>query len=135
MSHNGFTAVRGMKHTSQHCCDNAVDDKMALYRKFCFPNCKKIMVNKIAFVGFTEGDRPPDNTSFDDTRYFCDVRSISNLFECVFPVNGDSGTCEIFLVKTESLSLTRLRKTNLKRAARRTQSLWIFVYSRSTFLQ
>ena len=30
-----------MTYTSQHCCDKTMDDKMALYLEFCFPNCKK----------------------------------------------------------------------------------------------
>jgi len=38
-SSNGF-AKRGMKYTSQHCCDIIMDDKMALYRECCFLNCK-----------------------------------------------------------------------------------------------
>jgi len=30
-----------MKYSSQNCCDKTMDDKMALYRKCCFPNCTK----------------------------------------------------------------------------------------------
>jgi len=33
-----------------------MDDKMALYRDCCFPNCKT-MVNKVTFVGFRGSDR------------------------------------------------------------------------------
>jgi len=40
-SHYGFTTVREMKYASQHCCDKTMDDKMALYRECCFPNCTK----------------------------------------------------------------------------------------------
>jgi len=40
-SHNGFATAREMKHTSQHCCDKTMGDKMALYREGCFPNRKK----------------------------------------------------------------------------------------------
>jgi len=39
--HIGFATVREMKYTSQHCCDKTMDDKMALYRVCCFPNCTK----------------------------------------------------------------------------------------------
>jgi len=38
-SHYGFTIVREMKYTSWHCCDNTMDDKVALYCECCFPNC------------------------------------------------------------------------------------------------
>jgi len=38
-SHNGFATVREIKYTSQHCCDKTKDNKMALYRECCFPNC------------------------------------------------------------------------------------------------
>jgi len=31
-SQNGF-AIKEMKHTSQHCCDKRMDDRMALYRE------------------------------------------------------------------------------------------------------
>jgi len=40
-SHNDLPTVREMKHTSQQCCDQTMDDKMALYRECCFPNCTK----------------------------------------------------------------------------------------------
>jgi len=30
-----------MRYTSQHCCDKTMDDKMALHRECCFPNCTK----------------------------------------------------------------------------------------------
>ena len=36
----GFTTVREMKYTSQHCCGKTMDDRTALYRECCFPNCK-----------------------------------------------------------------------------------------------
>jgi len=35
-SHNGFATVRGMKYTSQDCCDKTMEDNMALYRECCF---------------------------------------------------------------------------------------------------
>ena len=38
-SHHGFTTLREMKYTSQHFRDKTMDDKMALYRECCFPNC------------------------------------------------------------------------------------------------
>jgi len=38
-AHHGFTTVREMKYTSQDFCDKSMDDKMALYCEFCFPNC------------------------------------------------------------------------------------------------
>ena len=41
-SHYGFTTVRKMKYTSQHCCEKTIDDRMGLYRECCFPNCKKL---------------------------------------------------------------------------------------------
>jgi len=55
-----------MKYTLQHCCDNTMNDKMALYREYCFLNCReycflnctKFIVNKDNFVGFRGGDRP-----------------------------------------------------------------------------
>jgi len=37
-----YCSVGEMKHTSQHCCDKTMDDKMALYRECCFPNCTKL---------------------------------------------------------------------------------------------
>ena len=40
-SHNHFPTVREMKHTSQKCCDQRMDDKIALYRECCFPICTK----------------------------------------------------------------------------------------------
>ena len=40
-SHNGFATVRELKYASQHCSDKTMDDKMALYRECCFPNCTK----------------------------------------------------------------------------------------------
>jgi len=40
-SHYGFTTVREMKYTSQHCCDKTIDDRLDLHRVGCFPNCKK----------------------------------------------------------------------------------------------
>ena len=48
-----FGSAREMKHTSQHCFDKTMDDKMALYRKCCLPNCRKSRVNKATFAGFT----------------------------------------------------------------------------------
>ena len=36
-----FSTVIRKKHTSQHCCNKTMDDKMALYHERCFPNCKK----------------------------------------------------------------------------------------------
>jgi len=73
--HNGFATVRWMKYTSQHCCDKAMDERMASYREQCdnsnmtkdlfgigfdvlFSELYKIMVNKITFVGFRGGNRP-----------------------------------------------------------------------------
>jgi len=41
-----------MKYISQHCCDKTTDGKIALHRECCFPNCKKIMVNKVTLAGF-----------------------------------------------------------------------------------
>jgi len=40
-SHYGFTTVREIKQTSQHCCDKTMDGKMALYRECYFMNCTK----------------------------------------------------------------------------------------------
>jgi len=40
-SHNDFPTVREMRHTSQQCCDQTMDDKMVLNRECCFPNCTK----------------------------------------------------------------------------------------------
>ena len=43
-SHNGFATVREireMQYTEQHCCGKTLDDKVALYRQCCFPNCTK----------------------------------------------------------------------------------------------
>jgi len=41
-SNNSFATVREMKFTSRCCCDKTTDDKMALYRECCFPNCTKL---------------------------------------------------------------------------------------------
>jgi len=41
VGHYGFSSVRWMKYTSQHCCDETMDGNMALYRDCCFPNCTK----------------------------------------------------------------------------------------------
>ena len=40
-AHNNFPTVRELKHTSQHCCDKTVHNKMALYRECYFANCTK----------------------------------------------------------------------------------------------
>ena len=37
--------------TSWKCCDKTMDDRMALNREWCFPNCK-ISRWKVSFVGF-----------------------------------------------------------------------------------
>ena len=34
--------VRGLKYTSQHCCDKKFDVEMALYGECCFPNFVKL---------------------------------------------------------------------------------------------
>jgi len=47
-----FTTAREMKYSSQHCCDKTMDGKVALYREWCSPNCTKIIVNTVTFVGF-----------------------------------------------------------------------------------
>ena len=39
-----------------------MDDKMVLYRESCFPNCKKIMVNKVTFLGFRGGGIAPNRS-------------------------------------------------------------------------
>jgi len=57
-SYYAFTTVRAMKYTSQHCYDNTMDGKMALYRKGCFPNGTKSW-QKITFVGFRWAIAPP----------------------------------------------------------------------------
>ena len=41
-SHNSIVTVREMKYTSQSCSDKTMDDKMALYRECCFPDCTKL---------------------------------------------------------------------------------------------
>ena len=41
-----------MKYTLQHRCERTMDDKMTLYRDCWFQNLKKIVVNKVTFVGF-----------------------------------------------------------------------------------
>ena len=46
-SHNSFVTVRGMKYTSQHCCDKTVGDKLSLYREWCFPNFTKSWWKKL----------------------------------------------------------------------------------------
>jgi len=40
-----------MKYTSQHCCDKTMDDKMSLYRDWCFPNFTNSL-RKIYFASF-----------------------------------------------------------------------------------
>ena len=57
-THNGFATVREMKYTSHHCCDKTMDNKMTLYRKCCFSNCKKSWWIKwlLTVLGW-EGDR------------------------------------------------------------------------------
>jgi len=38
----GLGTRREMKYTSQNCSAKTMDDKMALYRECCFPNCTKL---------------------------------------------------------------------------------------------
>jgi len=40
-SHCEFNTAREMQYTSQHWCHKTIDGKIALYREWCFPNCKK----------------------------------------------------------------------------------------------
>jgi len=58
-SHNSFATVRGMKCTTQHCCDKTMDDKMAFKSRMLFFEFSKIMLNKVAFLGFRSDDRSP----------------------------------------------------------------------------
>ena len=58
-SHNDFPTVREMKHTSQQCCDQTMDDKKAWYRECCFPNCTKSWWIKLLSQILGGGDRPP----------------------------------------------------------------------------
>jgi len=64
-----------MVYTSLHCCDKTTDDKIAIYREqwqfehdeilfgvgfdVLFSELYKTMVNKVTFLGFRVGDRPP----------------------------------------------------------------------------
>jgi len=47
-----------MKYTSQHCCDKTIGRQNALSRML-FSELYKMMVKKVASVGFMGGDRPP----------------------------------------------------------------------------
>jgi len=58
-SHNDFPTVREMKHTSQQCCDQTMDDKMAIYRECCFPNCAKSWWIKLLLQVLGGDGRPP----------------------------------------------------------------------------
>ena len=58
-SHNDFPTVREMKHTSQQCCDQTMDDKMALCRECCFPNCTKSWWIKLVLQVLGGDGRPP----------------------------------------------------------------------------
>jgi len=48
----GFTTVREMKYTSQHCCDKTLDGKLALNPRILYSELQKIMVSRVTFVGF-----------------------------------------------------------------------------------
>jgi len=37
-----FATVGEVRYSSQNFCDKTMDDKMALYRECCFPNCIKL---------------------------------------------------------------------------------------------
>jgi len=43
-----------MKYISQNCCDKTVDDKMTLYREFCFPNCTKVWLKAREGVAYQD---------------------------------------------------------------------------------
>jgi len=49
--HGGFTTIREMKYTSQHCFDKTVDDKMALIVNAVFRIAQNL-VNKVTFIAF-----------------------------------------------------------------------------------
>jgi len=46
-SPNSFVSVREMKYTSQYYCDKIMDDKLALYRECCSPNCTQFFQMKL----------------------------------------------------------------------------------------
>jgi len=56
-----FPTVREMKHTSQQCCDQTMDDKLALYRECLFPNCTKS--GWIKLLSHVLGGRSPPSGS------------------------------------------------------------------------
>jgi len=47
ISHYGFTAVKEIKYSSQHCSDKTMGEKMALYCECCFSNCTKSWSTKL----------------------------------------------------------------------------------------
>jgi len=57
-SQYGFTTVREMKYSSQHCCDKTVDCTMALYRECCHPNCTKSWWKLLSYI-LVWGRSPP----------------------------------------------------------------------------
>ena len=53
--------VKEIKYISQHCCDETMDRKMALFGYIANAGLwiVQIMMNEVTFVGFKGGERPP----------------------------------------------------------------------------
>jgi len=63
-----------MKYTSQHCCDKAVDGKMAYLANAVFRVVQNHGEQSYTFVGFKEGDCPAAAAPPQGPALACEVR-------------------------------------------------------------